>query len=93
MGIETRNGREYFYRKRREGNRVISEYVGSSFLGLQFYVFEKAERDEANKKRIVETAKREQLTAIDRSLNDFEKSIRTIIKAYLVGKGTSVPHK
>ena len=29
MGWEKRRGRHYYYRKRREGGRVISEYVGT----------------------------------------------------------------
>ena len=28
MGWETRNGRQYYYQKVREGNRVISRYIG-----------------------------------------------------------------
>jgi hypothetical protein len=30
MGWETRGTRRYYYRKRREGQRVVSEYVGTS---------------------------------------------------------------
>ena len=29
MAWEKRNGRKYYYRKRREGGRVVSEYVGA----------------------------------------------------------------
>jgi len=29
MGIETRKGNLYYYKKRRVGQRVVSEYVGS----------------------------------------------------------------
>lgn len=29
MGWEKRGNRSYYYQKRREGNRVVSEYVGS----------------------------------------------------------------
>jgi hypothetical protein len=32
MGWEQRSGRLYYYRKRREGRRVISEYVGAGPL-------------------------------------------------------------
>ena len=28
MAWEERNGNQYYYRKRRQGNRVVSEYVG-----------------------------------------------------------------
>ena len=32
MGWEDRDGRRYYYRKRREGERVVSEYVGHGEL-------------------------------------------------------------
>jgi hypothetical protein len=32
MGVESRRGRLYYYRKRREGGRVVSEYMGSAFV-------------------------------------------------------------
>ena len=32
MAWEERNGNRYFYRKRRVGDRVISEYVGGDFM-------------------------------------------------------------
>lgn len=32
MGIETRKGKLYYYRKRRIGNRVVSEYQGGGLL-------------------------------------------------------------
>jgi hypothetical protein len=44
MGIEQRNGKSYYYEKKRVGNRVTSEYVGSGTLALlaQDYAEEKA---------------------------------------------------
>ena len=34
MALETRNGRHYFYRKRRMGARVVSKYVGSDEIAI-----------------------------------------------------------
>lgn len=44
MGIETRKGNLYLYRKRREGDRVISEYVGGDVADLMAYKAEKEAR-------------------------------------------------
>lgn len=33
MGWEDRDGRQYYYRKRRQGKQVVSEYVGSGLVG------------------------------------------------------------
>jgi hypothetical protein len=34
MGLEERKGNLYYYEKKRVGNRVVSEYVGSGVLAL-----------------------------------------------------------
>jgi hypothetical protein len=34
MGLEQRKGNLYYYEKKRVGNRVVSEYVGSGMLAL-----------------------------------------------------------
>jgi hypothetical protein len=33
MGWEDRNGRRYYYRKRRQGKQVVPEYVGGGLSG------------------------------------------------------------
>jgi hypothetical protein len=43
MGFEERNGRLYYYEKRREGGRVVSEYVGNG-LSAQLAEFAADER-------------------------------------------------
>ncbi len=39
MAWEQRNNRRYYYRKRRDGQRVISEYVGSGALAQEATAF------------------------------------------------------
>ena len=34
MALEQRNGNFYYYEKRREGDRVVSEYVGSGMAAV-----------------------------------------------------------
>jgi hypothetical protein len=66
MGIETRNGRTYYYRKRRIGGRVVSEYVGCGLLaecaaGLD--AEEQADRQERREKAQAERQRQEELDA------------------------------
>jgi len=44
MGWEIRNGRRYYYQKRRVGRRVVSEYVGGGFMGEAAAVLDEAAR-------------------------------------------------
>jgi hypothetical protein len=43
MAWETRRGRQYYYRKKRIGTKVVSVYVGSGLFG-QFIELEDLER-------------------------------------------------
>lgn len=47
MGLETRGNSIYYYRKRRIGNRVVSEYCGSGTLAECFQILEEERRYEA----------------------------------------------
>ncbi len=42
MGWEERNGRLYYYEKRREGRRVVSQYVGTGTFAEACAVLNKA---------------------------------------------------
>jgi len=45
MALESRGNRTYYYRKRREGGRVVSEYVGSGEFARAAYQIESADRE------------------------------------------------
>ena len=51
MAWEDRNGRLYYYRKRREGKRVVSEYVGNGFAGMMAEELDGEDRQKAEQKR------------------------------------------
>ena len=72
MGFEDRKGRLYYYAKRREGGRVVSEYRGGGDLALYAGVLaeEEAERKAAERdQRRRERAEGERLDAeVDRLL-------------------------
>jgi hypothetical protein len=59
MGLETRGGRSYYYRKRRIGDRVISEYVGRGEFAQAIAALERLERDHREMERYLEGAKSE----------------------------------
>lgn len=56
MGIETRKNSAYYYRKRREGRRVVSEYVGGGELGALLYQADRLAAVEAAEERAARQA-------------------------------------
>ena len=50
MALEFRTSNIYYYRKKRDGNRVISEYLGKGEMALLFSQLDKMEREERQNK-------------------------------------------
>lgn len=62
MGWETRGGQSYFYRKRRDGGRVTSEYVGAGALAHGAALVDREEKERAEQAR--RDARRERAEAV-----------------------------
>lgn len=86
MALENRNGNLYYYRKRREGNRVISEYVGGGEVGLLIARYEIIEQAKAEKEKEARKAARFECEAADRKLDDLEKQLNKFLETYLLAK-------
>lgn len=80
MGIETRNGNIYYYRKRREGAKVVSEYVGSGEVAYIADHMAKREREEKREARQALTATDSQADSL---LDSFSREVDTITDSYL----------
>ena len=59
MGLETRKGRTYYYRKERHGSRVRSVYVGASQFAAGLALLDDLRRAEAEDERAARDAERE----------------------------------
>jgi len=87
MGWEERKGRLYYYRKRREGNRVVSEYLGSGELAGAIAALDQIEREEREYKRWVERQEREALDREAGQVDEVLDLIRTLTHAALIASG------
>ena len=88
MAIEARrNGNLYYYKKRRERDRVVSEYVGG---GLVLDIEQKRaeierERKQANRERL--EAQRMSMADIDKALDGFSNMVDSLVEAHLISLG------
>lgn len=87
MAWEDRKGRLYYYRKRREGKRVISEYVGAGLAGQIAEVFDMEERHEANYNRAVFLGQRESLQLIAEQARHIETITQAMTRAVFLMAG------
>ena len=87
MGWENRNGRRYYYRKRREGGRVVSEYVGNGLAGEIAEIFDAEDRCENEYKRHQLREQKASEQAIDSQTGEVEKYTWTITRACLLLAG------
>jgi hypothetical protein len=87
MAWEDRNGRMYYYRKRRQGNRVVSEYMGGGFSGQLAEILDLEDRQEAEHKRRELGKQKSRAAAIDSQVNEIEKYARTLTRACLLLAG------
>ena len=92
MAWEDRNGNSYYYRKHREGKRVISEYIGNGFIGQIAEVLDMEDRAEAEQARYKAKEQREHVKVMDEQISDLEKYTKVITRAVLLISGYH-PHK
>ena len=87
MALEKRNGNLFYYRKRRDGNRVISEYVCKGEPAFFLSQIDKIERLEKQTEAEKQRNNREALEEIDRELSNFEEKTKSLLEAVLIDKG------
>ncbi len=87
MAFENRSGNRYYYRKRRDGNRVISEYVGKGEIAFLIAQMDEIERQEKLEKTEIDREIRQKLEEIDCDLSNFEEKTKSLLEAALIERG------
>jgi len=87
MGWEKRRGKEYYYRKRRIGDRVLSEYVGTGPAAEAAAAIDELERLAQEEERQLFRQERERQRAIDGAVDRACLLARHLIHAALLLNG------
>jgi hypothetical protein len=87
MSWEQRDGRRYYYRKKRIGKRVVSEYVGTGLLAEITADIDEEERrlkqDEAARLKAIREADK----ALDREIDAICAEVRDLIAVTMLATG------
>jgi hypothetical protein len=87
MGIEQRKGNLYYYRKRRDGDRVVSEYVGGGEVAVFAEYADRAERERRDAEMVMRQAEQMSIAEIDRQLDSYSKLVDALMTAELLTMG------
>ncbi len=87
MGWEDRNGRSYYYRKERHGNRVCSVYCGSGTRGSLLSRLDKATSEEATLRRILARIEQEQWQEQEAELDALAELMDAVATGMLLAAG------
>jgi hypothetical protein len=87
MAWEERNGRMYYYRKRREGGRVVSEYVGAGIGAEAIATMDRIDQEEQKIARLQMQDERMQYMKDEREAMEFGELTRLLTRAALLLAG------
>lgn len=92
MGWEKRGNSKYYYRKRRNGSRVVSEYIGTGLPAYLSMELDREEKMEATYKREKLRAYKREALAIDQEVLNYTRAVNGVLRALLLMSGYH-PHK
>ena len=87
MAWESRGSSRYYYRKRRVGDTVVSEYVGSGPVAEMVATLDQLERERASEARRKWQKKVEAERTLDRQIDTLGSFVRGLRNAVLLANG------
>jgi hypothetical protein len=92
MGWEQRGNGRYYYRKKRVGRRVVSEYIGAGEGAHLIHFMNESEREEAMIEKMTWNKTKNKNQTTDLEIDNLNHMIRTLVNATILASGYHV-HK
>jgi len=87
MAIESRGNGQYYYRKKRIGDKVRSEYIGAGYGAELVAQLDEHERQQAEQKRQAWQAIKDEQARLDATVNDVSAVVDAYVTAFLLAVG------
>jgi hypothetical protein len=87
MTLENRNGNYYYYKKERDGNRIVSKYYGRGELANLVAQMDEIDREEKEIKTLENLRFKQETQAIDREIDLYESEVADLIAKTLLSLG------
>jgi hypothetical protein len=93
MAWEDRNGRKYYYRKRRVGKRVISEYIGAGLAGELSALYDLEDKFKTDVQRAELMQAKEDASKLNGQIREVERITKAMTRAVLLLSGYHAPRR
>ncbi len=88
MGWETRErGTRYYYRSRRDGDRVLKEYVGAGLAGELAAQADRIGREVREARALEEKQNLERLHALSAPITELSEAADILVRAHMIAAG------
>jgi hypothetical protein len=87
MGWEYRGNRLYYYRKKREGRHVVSEYIGAGMAAYLMVELDNEDHLERKYNAVQWKKQRSEIEKIDHDVDHLEKTINAFVRAKFLTSG------
>jgi predicted dinucleotide-utilizing enzyme len=88
-----RNGRRYYYRSRRVGDRIVTDYLGSGQAGELAAVKDAAKREARLTVAAARHTERQRFSDLDEAFADLDTVVETLTRAALTAAGYHQHHR